>query len=321
MNASPLTVRVARKRAEATDVYSFELVATDGQALPSFTAGSHIDVHLPNGLTRQYSLFNDPSERHRYLIAVLKVEASRGGSSALHDTVQEGDLLQIGAPRNHFGLAQDARQSLLLAGGIGVTPLLCMAERLAATGSDFRMHYCTRSRPRTAFFERIAESAFAQRVHFHFDNGDVGQKLDLKTLLARPADGVHVYVCGPQGFMDAALGTARAQGWPEDQLHYEFFAADLAKPGDDASFEVKLARSGKVVVVPPDRTVTQALADAGIEIPISCEQGICGTCLTRVLDGEPDHRDLYLSADEQARNDQFTPCCSRAKSRMLVLDL
>jgi vanillate O-demethylase ferredoxin subunit len=302
MNASQLTVRVAHKQAEASDIWSFELVEMAGRALPPLSAGSHIDVRLPDGITRQYSLCNDPSERHRYLIAVLKDAASRGGSRAMHNAVQEGDLLQISTPRNHFPLVPDARTNLLFAGGIGVTPLLCMAEQLATTGCDFQMHYCTRSLDRTAFLERITGSAWAEHVHFHFDDGDTGQKFDLKKLLASPIDGFHLYACGPKGFMDAVLGTARALGWPEDQLHYEFFAADATKSGDDASFEVKLASSGKVVVVPSDRSVTQALADVGIEIPISCEQGICSTCLPRVLDGEPDHRDLYLSPDEQGRN-------------------
>ncbi|KND55231.1 Flavodoxin reductase (ferredoxin-NADPH reductase) family 1 Vanillate O-demethylase oxidoreductase [Candidatus Paraburkholderia kirkii] len=230
-------------------------------------------------------------------------------------------MLSIGAPRNHFALTQDARRHLLLAGGIGVTPLLCMAEQLAATGRAFEMHYCARSRERTAFVERIRTSAFAARVHFHFGDGAADERLEIERLLASAEEGAHLYVCGPGGFMDAVLNAARALGWPAHRLHYEFFAAQAASTSGDASFQVRLARSAKVVTVPADRTVAEALADEGVDVPVSCGQGICGTCLTRVLDGEPDHRDLYLSPDEQARNDQFTPCCSRAKSRMLVLDL
>lgn len=320
-NLPTIAVRVARKQQEAVDICTYELVAVDGGPLPAFSAGSHVDVHLPGGLTRQYSLCNDPTESHRYLIGVLRDPASRGGSAAMHDLVAEGQLLQISAPNNHFPIAHDARRHLLLAGGIGVTPILCMAERLANTGADFEMHYCTRSPERTAFHQRIAGSAFASKVHFHFDDGAPEQKLGLAALLSAPADGVHLYVCGPKGFMDAVLNTAREKGWPEAQLHYEFFAGTVTKSDSDASFEVQLASSGKIVVVPSDKTVVQALADAGIDVQVSCEQGVCGTCLTRVIEGIPDHKDMYLTPEEQAANDQFTPCCSRSKTPRLVLDL
>uniref|UniRef100_UPI0035AD8B64 PDR/VanB family oxidoreductase n=1 Tax=Hylemonella sp. TaxID=2066020 RepID=UPI0035AD8B64 len=322
MSTAPtLQVRVARKAAEAKDIVTLELVAADGAALPAFSAGSHIDVQLPNGFTRQYSLCNDPQETHRYQIGVLRDAASRGGSAAVHDLLKEGDVLTISAPRNHFGLAHEAKKHLLLAGGIGVTPILCMAERLANTGGDFAMHYATRAPERTAFRQRIAASAFAARVQFHYDNGDAAQKLDLQALLSQPEAGTHLYVCGPKGFMDAVLNTARAAGWPEAQIHYEFFGAEVAKSDSDASFEIKLASSGRIVMVPKDQTVVQALAAAGVDIMISCEQGVCGTCLTRVLEGVPDHKDSYLTPEEQAANDQFTPCCSRSKTPQLVLDL
>lgn len=321
MSSVNLQVRVARKAQEALDIVTLELVASDGRALPAFSAGSHVDVQLPGGITRQYSLCNDPKETHRYLIGVLRDPASRGGSQAVHDSVQEGDVLQISAPRNHFGLAHEAKQHLLLAGGIGVTPILCMAERLAITGAAFEMHYATRAPERTAFRDRIAASSFADRVHFHHDNGDAAQKLDLKALLASPQAGTHLYVCGPKGYMDAVLGTARAAGWPESQLHYEFFGAEVAKSDSDAGFEIRLASSGRIIMVPKDQTVTQALAAAGVEVMVSCEQGVCGTCLTRVLEGVPEHKDSYLTPEEQAANDQFTPCCSRSKTPQLVLDL
>lgn len=321
-SAPTLLVRVARKTEEATDICSFELVAAeDGAPLPAFSAGSHVDVHLPGGPIRQYSLCNDPHETHRYLIAVLRDPASRGGSEAMHTQVQQGQLLQISAPKNHFGLVHDAQRSLLLAGGIGVTPILCMAERLAMVGADFSMHYSSRTRARTAFVDRIAASTFAPQVHFHFGDGDATQKLDLATLLKEPQDGVHLYVCGPKGYMDAVLATARAQGWPEHQLHYEFFAAEVVKSEADASFEVQLASSGRIITIAKEQTVTQALAAAGVEVQTACEQGVCGTCLTRVLSGVPEHKDLYLTPEEQAANDQFTPCCSRAKTPRLVLDL
>ncbi len=321
MSGATLTVRVARKSFEAEGICSFELVSADGEPLPAFSAGAHVDVQLPGGLTRQYSLCNDPAETHRYLIAVLRDPASRGGSLAMHEAVKEGDALTISTPKNHFALAHEAGSHLLLAGGIGVTPLLCMAERLANIGASFEMHYCTRSRPRTAFVERIARSAFAPRVKFHHDDGAPEQRLDIAALLAEHPAGRHFYVCGPKGFMDAVLGTARSEGWPESQLHYEFFSADVAPVAGDASFEVQLASSGRIVVVPADRSIVQALAEAGVTVATSCEQGVCGTCLTRVIEGEPEHRDLYLTPEEQAAGDQVLPCCSRARSARLVLDL
>ena len=217
MTAGDHQVRVVRKVDEATDIATFELVSIDEHPLPAFSAGSHIDVHLPNGLTRQYSLCNDPKEAHRYLIGVLRDPGSRGGSQSLHDAVNEGDILHIGAPKNHFPLAHEAKHSVLVAGGIGVTPILCMAERLAVTGASLEMHYCTRSPERTAFRQRIAASAFAAKVQFHFDDGDSAQKLDLARLLSTMNPGVHLYVCGPKGFMDWLLNAARAAGWPCSQ--------------------------------------------------------------------------------------------------------
>ena len=321
MNHETYTVRVAAKKIEAIDVCSFELVSIDGNQLPPFSAGSHVDVHVPGGLTRQYSLCNDSAESHRYLIGVLNDPATRGGSKAMHEALHEGDELVISAPKNHFQIVYEARRSVLLAGGIGITPILCMAERLATTGADFELHYCTRSPARTAFKSRIERSAFASKAQFHFDDGEAAQKLDAGALLAAPLHGTFLYVCGPKGFMDWVLGTARANGWPEAQLRFEFFSAEVAVHDADASFEVKLASSGRVVVVARDKTVAQALAEAGVEVPTSCEQGVCGTCITRVIDGEPDHRDMFLTPAEQRANDQFTPCCSRAKSAMLVLDL
>jgi vanillate monooxygenase ferredoxin subunit len=315
-----LKVKVLRRKQEAQDIASFELVREDGSALPAFSAGSHIDVQVPGGLTRQYSLCNDMGEQHRYRIAVLRDANSRGGSAGMHDALKEGDTLTISAPRNHFPLVH-AHRTLLFAGGIGVTPLLCMAQRLATTGGDFVLHYCTRSPQRTAFRDEIAASPFAGNVQFHFDDGDAAQKLDLEAVLRQPHPGTHLYVCGPSGFIDWVEQTAARCGWGKDQVHVEHFGAARQDTAGDRPFQVKIASSGAVVEVPADQTVVQALQAHGVEILTSCEQGVCGTCITRVLQGECDHRDLYFTDDEKAKNDQFTPCCSRAKSSMLVLDL
>jgi vanillate O-demethylase ferredoxin subunit len=319
---SLLNVVVTRKHYEARDIASFELASEEGRALPSFAAGSHVDVHLPGALVRQYSLCNDPSETHRYVIAVLRDESGRGGSKAVHDLVHEGDRLQISAPRNHFALAHQVPHHLLLAGGIGVTPILCMAERLAATGESFDMHYCTRSKERTAFAARIAQATFSESVQLHHDDRDGGSTFELDRILDSAPAGAHLYVCGPRGFMHAVLNMARAKAWTEERLHYEFFgaSADLTATTGN-SFSVRIASSGATIDVPSECTVVQALAANGIEVLTSCEQGVCGTCLTRVLSGQPDHRDSYLTPEEQAANDQFLPCCSRSKSSLLVLDL
>ena len=315
-----LAVKVLKKTREAEGIASFELARTDGKPLPAFSAGSHIDVQVPGGLTRQYSLCNDSSEQHRYRIAVLRDPASRGGSVGMHDAVNEGDIINISAPRNHFPL-QQAKHTLLFAGGIGVTPLLCMAQRMGAVGGDFAMHYCTRSEERTAFREEIAASAFAGKVSFHYDTGEAAQKLNLEALLATPHAGTHIYVCGPGGFIDYVVNTARAKGWNKDQVHLEYFGAAPQDKSGDGSFEIKIASTGKTYPIAADTSVTEALKAHGIEILTSCEQGVCGTCITRVLEGEPDHRDMYFTDEEHAKNDQFTPCCSRSKSAVLVLDL
>lgn len=316
-----LRVQIARKQVEAQGVCSLELLPLEGQSLPSFSAGSHIDVHLPNGLVRQYSLSNDPGLSGRYVIAVLREPASRGGSAAVHEQLQPGQQITISAPRNHFALHGAAQKHCLLAGGIGITPILAMAQQLARDGADFELHYCARSRERMAFVEAIESADWGEQVHLHVDDASGAPQLDLRSLLAQVGEGEHLYVCGPKGFMDAVLQTARAAGWPEEQLHYEFFAGEVEHRADDASFEVEVASSGQVVRVSPEQTVVQALQAIGVCVQTSCEQGVCGTCLTRVISGDLDHRDMYLTEEEQAANDQFLPCCSRARSGRLVLDL
>ncbi len=315
-----LRVRVAGIVDEADRIRSYELVSAEGRPLPSFSAGSHVDVEVAPGLTRQYTLCG-PADRHdRYVIAVLHDAASRGGSRAVHERFAVGTELTISTPRNHFALAHPPERSLLLAGGIGITPILAMAERLATIGEDFTLHYAARTPTAMAFRERIERSVFASCVHCHFDDGDPSQRLDFERVLRDPA-GRHLYVCGPTGFIGRALDVARDAGWTGDRVHREFFAADPAPVAADGGFEVRLASDGRVVAVPPDRSVVDVLAAIGIDIPTSCCQGVCGTCLTRVIDGEPDHRDLYLMDDEKGRGDCFLPCVSRAKTPRLTLDL
>ena len=317
-----LNVRISRKTEEAQDICMLELASLDGAALPGFSAGSHVDVFLPNGLVRQYSLCNHPQETDRYQIAVLRCEDSRGGSAAVHELLKDGDTISISAPRNNFALQHEARKHLLLAGGIGITPLLSMAERLNTLGADFEMHYAARSEQRMAFVRRIRDSAYASHVRFYCDDDKAAGELKLSEVLAAHDAGTHLYVCGPGGFMNAVLAKARELGWSEDCLHREFFTADAPQVQDgDQAFEVQLASTGQLIQIPVGVSIIHALEKVGVEIPYSCEQGVCGTCLTRVLEGTPDHRDVYLTEAEQACNDQFTPCCSRSRSARLVLDL
>lgn len=315
-----MQVRIIRKSTIATDICAFELARADGMALPAFSAGAHIDVHVGDGLVRQYSLCNAPGERHRYVIGVLREAGSRGGSIAMH-ALAEGQLLEISEPKNHFPIVGGTTHALLLAGGIGVTPILSMTEHLAASGAAFEMHYCTRDPGRAAFRERLADARFAGRVHLYFDSAPADERVNLRALLVAPEPGKHLYVCGPAGFIEAVLSIALAAGWDERNLHREYFAAPVQPEAASDHFQVKLAGSGQVIDVKGGQTVIAALTAAGVDVPTSCEQGVCGTCLTRVLSGEPDHRDMYLTDDERNANDCFLPCCSRSKSPILVLDL
>jgi vanillate O-demethylase ferredoxin subunit len=316
---STLRVRLAAKEAETQDICRLELVALEGETLPPFTAGANVELYLPGDLVRAYSLCNDPAERHRYVLGVLKDANSRGGSRAVHEQLKVGDTITIGVPHNLFALAQDAKRSLLLGGGIGVTPLLAMAEQLHREGAAFDLHYTVATQDRLAFGERLKQAPFAANVHTYFSQQ--GSRMDLAAVIGAAEDGRHLYVCGPQRFIDAVLETARAQGWTDAQLHYEFFGAAEVDTSGDKAFTVKIASSGQEVLVPADKTALKALQDAGIQVPMACDQGVCGTCLTRVISGDVDHRDLYLTDEEQAANDQFLPCRSRAKSACLVLDL
>ena len=315
-----MTVQITRKTDEAEGICGLELRPLPGQHLPAFSAGSHIELHLPGGLCRTYSMCNDPAESDRYELGVLLEPASRGGSRAVHEHLSSGDTLHISPPRNLFALAEGPGHSLLMAGGIGITPLMSMAQHLHRHGRPFTLHHAARSRARLPYAQRLKAGAFGAQVHQHLDD-DPASALDITATLAAAPAGSHLYVCGPQGYMDAVLAAARAQGWPEAQLHWEFFSAAPTARADDGRFEIELASDGRVLAVPADRSVIQVLSDAGVIVPTSCEQGVCGTCLTRVLAGQPDHRDLYLTPEEQAANDQFTPCCSRSLSARLVLDL
>lgn len=312
-------VRIRRLRVEAADIRSFELVAADGQPLQPFEAGAHIDVHVGDGMIRQYSLINTTDTDGSYRIAVKLEPSSRGGSRHMHG-MAEGDALTISLPRNNFPLDPGAGHAMLLAGGIGVTPLLGMAHRLAARNVPFSFDYFARSREALAFAEEIGRAPLAARTRIHLGLDGDAARAELAGRLNAPPPGTHVYACGPAPFMQAVRELVAAK--PGPTLHLEYFAADpdlVSLPA--GSFQVKLAKSGKTVVVGADQTIVEALTAAGLEVATSCEQGVCGTCLTTVLAGRPDHRDMLLTEEEQQAGDRMLLCVSRCLDQELVLDL
>ena len=316
-----IDVVVKSRRLETQDIVAIELAARDGKALPDFAAGAHIDLALGEGLTRQYSLSRMPTADGCYEIGVLRDPQSRGGSVAVH-RLAVGSHLAISAPRNNFPLVPGSHPSLLFGGGIGVTPMLAMADQLHKAGAPFELHYCARSRSSAAFLDRLATAEYADRVMLHFDDGRDEQKLNAGAVFQAAAKDAHAYVCGPGGFMDYVLGSGTQAGWPKALLHSEYFKApdqDSAKPG--SSFGVRIASTGAVIEIGEADTIAKALHRHGIAVEVSCEAGVCGACLTRVIEGIPDHRDYYLDDKEKARNDQMTVCCSRAHSPLITLDL
>ncbi|PPT17227.1 xanthine hydroxylase reductase [Xanthomonas arboricola] len=293
-----------------------------GAELPAFEAGAHVDLHLPDGMIRQYSIASAPHVRDHYLLCVKLADASRGGSRHLCEQLSTGDRLRISTPRNLFPLHPGERH-VLLAAGIGITPLLSMAEALEARGEPFVLHYYARRNADVAFGQRLQQGFAHGQVQVHLSDGGESPRVHVPEELGQARARDQLYLCGPAAFMDHFSLLARAHGWTTEQLHREHFAA--AEPGiahaADSAFEVELAASGRVVQVPADCSIASALLDAGIEVPLSCEQGMCGACLTGVLAGTPDHRDSVLSDSEHAQNRQITLCCSRSRSPRLVLDL
>lgn len=320
MNAPLTSVRVAAVRARALDVRSVELQSRDGAALPAAAPGSHIDLHLPGGLLRTYSIFEVGADGTSYGIGVGRDGNGRGGSAFVHEQIRVGDVLPISAPRNHFPLSPDAARVLLIAGGIGITPLLAMARQCVAQGADWALHYCARSPSRAAFLEELrALDPGGSRIHTWFSSD--GRRLDAAALLKDASPDAHVYCCGPESLMNA-VETAPGP-LPPAQRHFERFvapASDLAS-GDTSAFDVQLQRSGMTVHVPADRSVLECLEDHGIDVPFSCREGLCGTCETGVLAGTVEHRDFVLSAAEKLAQNKMLVCVSRAACSRITLDL
>jgi phthalate 4,5-dioxygenase reductase subunit len=310
-----LPLRVSRTADAAQDIRLFELRSADGGELPEFSPGSHISLRVPNGMIRKYSLCNDPAERDRYVIAVLREPRGRGGSVSMVDGVKEGDEILATAPRNDFPLVTSPAGYTFIAGGIGITPILSMMRHLKSSGgAKFKLYYCTRTKEQTAFREELLASEFRGQVVMHHDGGDLDKALDLWPALENPKG--HVYCCGPRGLMDSVRDMAGH--WNASNVHFEAFSEAQSHKPDDRPFRVKLARSGTVVEVPADKTILETIRAAGYEAPSSCESGTCGTCKTKLLAGEPDHRDLVLA--ERERGDNIMICVSRAKSDEITID-
>ena len=318
--SATLEVLVRALRWEAEGILGCELEPlARGTLLPGAEAGAHIDLHLPGGLQRSYSLL-EPGERRRYRIAVNLDAASRGGSSWIHDSLRPGQRLTIGVPRNNFALDESAAMSAFIAGGIGITPILAMVRRLAALGQPWQLHYVARTRERAAFVDELQALADqgGGRAEFCFDQEPGGRRLDVAAVVAALRGDAHLYACGPLPLLDAF--EAACAGRPRERVHLEHCAAREAV-ATSGGFEVRLARSGRSVAVAPGQSILDAVIASGIEPPWSCREGICGTCDTRVIAGLPDHRDLVLSDAEHAANDRMMICCSGAKTPLLVLDL
>jgi len=313
-------LQISSCHAETADIVRFELRSRTGESLPKFEAGAHIDIEAAPGVIRQYSLLNDPAEHDRYVIGVLKDSKSRGGSIAMHQ-FKTGDAVNIAGPRNHFPLHNGTAPSLLLGGGIGITPLLSMAQTLYREGRRFSLHYCVRSLSQAAFLLQLNDSPFASSISVHCDDGDATQRLNLEAVLTAQPPDTHIYICGPAGFMSWCIDTALQTDFPEAQIHREYFKAAETAGQSEHAFDIQLASSGKIFHIPGTASILSVLRDHGIDIATSCETGVCGTCLTGVLGGTPDHRDVYLTAQERAANDVILPCCSRAASPLLILDL
>ncbi|HVC53878.1 MAG TPA: PDR/VanB family oxidoreductase [Stellaceae bacterium] len=304
----------------AEDINGYELVDPNGRDLPRFAAGAHIAVRIPGGAWRDYSLWNDPAERRRYCIAVLRDKEGQG-SRRLHDAVRPGDIVEVSWPRNHFPLVEGAERHLLIAGGIGITPIMAMITELKRRRADFRLYYCTRAPEKTAFREELSLLAALGQAVFHYDGGDPARALDLTALLREPQPGTHLYYCGPAGLMKAAA--AASAHWADGTVHCEYFTGPGAAPpaalADDTPFTVRLAKSGGSVEVAVGESIAAALTRHGIAVRTSCELGYCAACLTRYLAGEPDHRDEILRPDDRAQ--YLLACCARSKTPELVLDL
>ena len=318
MNSHPLfKVRIHSITYAADGVLLFDLRSPDNAPLPEFTPGAHIDLHTRDGLMRSYSLMSDASDRHHYILGIKREVASRGGSAWMHEGVRPGAVLEVSGPRNHFALVEGAPYSVFIAGGIGITPLWSMVQRLRALGRPWELHYRARSRAAAPLLQGLAAFSEQGRVHVSFSDESSG-RLDIARVVRDTPAQSHFYCCGPVSMIEA-FQTACA-GIDLDRVHYEYFAPKEA-PATGGGFTVRLARSGREIPVAVGQTILESLKACGLDVPSSCQQGVCGACETKVLSGTPDHRDLVLSDAEKEAGQTMMICCSGSLSQMIELDL
>jgi len=313
--SNTLNLRLTAVRYVGRDTHAFEFSSPDGRPLPDAEPGAHVTLSLPNGLSRQYSLVHAGRAPNHYEVGVKRDPHSRGGSQYMHESLQVGTLLPVTPPHNNFPLREDATLSVFFAGGIGVTPMVAMLERLAALGKHSTLYYACRAREDAAFLPELTSIC---DLHLHFDQEHQGRVLDMATLIAPLSRDAHLYCCGP-GPMLAAFEAATAD-WPREQVHVEYFTAREAA-NTSGGYTVELARSGREFQIPAGKSILQVLREAGMTVASSCEEGVCAVCETGVLAGVPDHRDAILSEAERASNRTMMICCSGSKSERLVLDL
>lgn len=310
-----IAMRLVAVRPAARHTNFYDLAPVDGTPPPETTPGAHVDLHLPNGLVRQYSLVSARKGLGHYTLGIKRDPASRGGSAYVHDHLRAGDILRVGQPRNNFPLCVTDATSIFIAGGIGITPLWSMIEALEDLGRDWRLFYSCRSRAEALFLDRLRDDP---RVVLNFDDENGGRFLDLPAIVASAPDGAHFYCCGPAPMLKAL--EAATAGLPADRVHVEYFTA-TQEAATAGGFRVVLARSGVEFDVAPGQTILQCLREHGLDVATSCEQGVCGLCETAVLEGEPDHRDEVLTEEERAAGDRMMICCSGCKGSRLVLDI
>ncbi|MGP5931235.1 PDR/VanB family oxidoreductase [Corynebacterium glyciniphilum] len=313
-----IPVMIRSMRVEAEGVLSLELIRTDGSDLPEWTPGAHVDVAVGDGLIRQYSLCSDPADTSHYRIGVLREVVGRGGSRHVHDVLRPGHEVMMSEPRNNFEVSDNGKPLTLIAGGIGITPILAMARAAATTGREFRLYYGGRSRASMAFLDELADLSGELTV----TSDDREGVLDLDTILDGADSGEReVYVCGPGGLLDAV--EKRADGWPAGTFHCERFVARTIEPPPEGEreFTVRCIDSDVEVNVPVGRTIMEQLEAAGIDVPHSCREGTCGTCETDIIAGVPDHRDSLLSSEERESGETMLICVSRAKTDVLELEI
>ncbi len=320
MPADRFPMRIVSRHMLTAQIASFELSDLAQHDLPSYQAGAHIEVDVRPGLIRRYSLCGDADDRSRYRIAVQRDPHSRGGSQTIHENWRVGDIVTASAPRNNFPLAIIDGPIILVAGGIGITPILAMAFELARQNRPFELHYTARSAAHMAFRRQLAGSPFHKDVRFYFDDAIVDQRFSIPRLIANLARNAHIFTCGPAGMNAGIMDAARGAGFPGQQLHQEIFAVSTSG-ARDRSFTVEIASTHQQFQIPADQTILETLGQSGFFIPSMCRQGICGICVTNVVSGQVDHRDDYLTPEERVGGQVILPCCSRAHNNHLILDL